>query len=105
MDILQRFLGGGQARQDVAHRAVKQFAFVGQGEAARMALEQGGGDFFFQGADLAAHRRLAESEHLTGMGEASGAGDGVEDTKLVPVHGTPPGASRFRAAAPPRDVA
>ena len=38
-------------------------------------------------AHLPAHRRLAHVERLAGMGEGPGLGGGVEDAKLVPVHG------------------
>ena len=61
MDVLERLFGRGQARQHVAHRGVEQLAFVGEGQAAGMALEQRRGDLFFQRADLAADRRLAEA--------------------------------------------
>ncbi len=79
----------GQPRQNFAHRAVEQLAFVGEGEAAGMALEQRRRDFLFQRADLPAHRRLAQGEHLAGMGEASRRCDGMKDAKLVPIHFNP----------------
>ena len=65
---------------------IEHLAFVGEREAARMTLEQRRGDFFFQRADLAADGRLAERQHLAGMGEAARRGDRVKDAKLVPVH-------------------
>ena len=60
MDVLERFLRRRQPGQHVGDRRVEQLAFVGQGQAAGMALEQRRGDFFFQRADLAADRRLAD---------------------------------------------
>ncbi len=44
MDILERFLGGGQPVEHVAHGAEQKLAFVGEGQAAGMALEQRRGD-------------------------------------------------------------
>ena len=49
MDVLERFFRRGQARQHVAHRAIQQLAFVGEGEAAGMALEQRAWRFLLPG--------------------------------------------------------
>jgi hypothetical protein len=88
--VLQRFLGLAEPRQHIGDGAVEQLAFVGERQPARVALEQGRGDFFFQRADLPAHRRLAEREHLAGMREAARRCDRVKDAKLVPIHRHPP---------------
>ena len=73
-----------------AIRAEQKLALVGQGQAARVTLEQRGGDFLLQRADLAAYRRLGKPQCLARVREAAGAGHGVEYAKLVPIHVTRP---------------
>ena len=90
VDILERLFRRRQPRQHIGHGGVQQLAFVGERQAAGVTLEQRRGDFLFQGADLAADRRLAEREHLAGMGEAARRCHRVKDAKLVPVHLVPP---------------
>jgi hypothetical protein len=84
--VLQRFLRLAQPRQHIRHRAIEQLAFVGEREPARMSLEQRRDDLFFQRADLPAHGRLAEREHLARMRETARRGDSVENAKFVPIH-------------------
>ena len=52
MDVLERFFGGCQPSQNIGDGGEQQLAFIGQGQAAGMTLEQRGGDFLFQRADL-----------------------------------------------------
>ena len=105
LHILERLLGLGQAREHIRHRAIEQLAFVGQRQAARMTLKQRRRQIVFQRADLPAHRRLAQRQHLSGMREASRRRHGVEDAKLVPVHAAlqePPHRGRGAGSDPSR---
>ena len=62
MDILERFFRRRQPSQHIGDGGEQQLAFIGERQAAGMALEQGRGDFLFQGADLAADRRLRQAQ-------------------------------------------
>ena len=90
MDILERFLRRRQPAQHIRDGGEKQLAFVGQGQAAGMALEERRGNLLLQRTDLAADGRLRQAQRLAGMGEAAGARHRVEDAKFVPIHGQPP---------------
>src|SRR5690349_515207 len=67
-------------------RAVEQLSLLGQNQSAGMTVEQRNGNTLLERADLAAYRRLAEVQCLTGMGEAPRFGNGVEYAQLVPIH-------------------
>ena len=75
-----------ELEHDVLHRAEQQFALLGQDEAARVAVEQRGLEFLLERADLPAHRRLAEIENLSGMGEGAGIRRCLKNPQLVPIH-------------------
>ena len=75
-----------ELHEDFVRGAIKQFALLGEDQAARMAVEQRYGELAFQCRDLTRHRRLRQAESLAGMGERAGLGCGVKHLQLVPVH-------------------
>ena len=72
-----------------AHGAQQKLALFGQDQAARMAVEERHREVLLQRAHLAAHRRLAEPQSRTGMGEGARLRRRMKDAQLVPVHGLP----------------
>ena len=87
--IGQAQAGALQPHQHLLHRAKKHFALLGQQKPARMTMKQRSLEVIFQRRDLAADRRLAQVQRLTGMGEGPGGGRGVKNAQLVPVHPAP----------------
>ena len=77
--IHQRGFGGFEFVGHFRDGAEKDFALLGEDEAARVAVEQGDAHLLFQRRDLAGNGGLAEIEHVTGAGEALRLGDGVEN--------------------------
>ena len=65
---------------------IQQLAFLGQDQAARMAVEQGDADAFLKRADLARDGRLAQVQGFARVGETACFGNRVEDSQFVPVH-------------------
>ena len=86
--------GGLEAHAHVAGGAEQEVALLGQDQPAGVAVEQRRLELALEGADLPAHRRLAEAEIVAGAGEAAGFRDGVEDPESCP--------SPRRALAPRR---
>ena len=74
-----------ELQDDVARRAHQKLAFLGQDQAARVAVEERRAELLFERAHLTAHRRLAHVEQLAGARERAFLGGGVEDAQLVPV--------------------
>ena len=80
---------GGGDLDAAAHRGGRveeQLALLGQDQPARVTVEERGVERLLQRADLPRHCRLAEIQHVAGMGQAAGIGDGMKDPKLVPIH-------------------
>ena len=61
-------------------------AGIGQGDAARLALEQRRADLRFQRADLLGERRLLHAQPLRRPGEVQLLGDGDEIAKMAQFH-------------------
>ena len=76
-----------QAQLHVARRAEQQVALLGEQQAPRMAVEQRRLELALEGADLAAHGRLAETDVVAGLGEAARLRDVQEDPDLIPIQG------------------
>jgi hypothetical protein len=80
-------LGGRELAHDLARRAEQHLPLLGEHETARVAVEERNLQLLLQRGHLAADRRLAHAQRLTGMGEAAGLGGGMKDAELIPVHG------------------
>ncbi len=77
---------GLELHEDIVRGAKKQFALLGQDQAAGMAVKQRDRQLLFERADLPRHRRLRKPELFAGMGEAAGLGSSVKYFELVPIH-------------------
>ena len=71
----------------VAGGPEQEIALLRENEPAGVAMEQGGLQLAIEGADLAAHGRLAQADIVTGPREAARLRDVEEDADLVPVQG------------------
>ena len=85
-------LGDREFGEHFARRAQQQLPLFGRQQAARMAMEQRRAEGVLQGADLPAHRRLTQVQHVAAARETAGVGDDVENPQLVPVHAGYPAA-------------
>ena len=86
--LRQQRLGHRQLGENLAHRLVQAFALLRQDQAARVTVEQWHLQRLFQRGNLPADGGLAQVQRVAGVGEAAGFRDGVEDTQLVPIHGS-----------------
>jgi hypothetical protein len=86
------FIGEASAFAGIAE---EDGAGVGEANAAFAAVEQGGGQLFFEGANLLAHRRLAEVETLGRAAKAGFFGDGAKDAKPEILHSVAPLSASF----------
>ena len=72
---------------DIFHRTKQQLALFGQDQTTRMAMEQRHFQIVLKRTDLSAHRRLAQTQSVTGMGEGARFGSRMKNAQLVPIHG------------------
>jgi hypothetical protein len=82
----QHRLGHRQLGENVAGSGMEDLALLGQDQAPGVAVKQRDFEAVLKRADLAADRRLAEIQCITGVGEATGLRHRVKDSELVPIH-------------------